>query len=57
MSQERATKEYRCNKCGKVFTSLMRLQHHCAAEHAPKTLKDIRTVKDIRTMWNLRRSR
>jgi len=57
MSQKRAAKEYRCNKCGKVFTSLMRLQHHSAAEHAPKTLKDIRTVKDIRTMWNLRHSR
>ena len=57
MATQRKTKEYRCNKCGKVFTSLMRLQHHKAAEHAPKILKDIRTVKDIRTMRNLRRSR
>ena len=47
MPQKRAIKEYRCNKCGKVFTSLMRLQHHKAAEHAPKTLKDIRTMHDI----------
>jgi len=40
-------KEYRCQRCGKVFTSRMRLQHHWAAEHAPKTLKDIRSMKDI----------
>jgi len=57
MPQERAIKEYRCSKCGKLFTNLMRLQHHKAAEHAPKILKDIRTVKDIRTMRNLRLSR
>jgi len=53
MPQERATREYRCGRCDKVFTSMMRLQHHRAAEHAPNTLKDIRTVKDIRTMRNL----
>jgi len=47
MSQKQAAKEYRCKKCGKLFTSLMRLQHHWAAEHAPKTLKDIRTTRDI----------
>ncbi len=48
MATQRKTKEYRCNKCGKVFTSLMRLQHHKAAEHAPKTLKDIRTMRNLR---------
>ncbi|MFH1560623.1 MAG: hypothetical protein ABID84_04355 [Chloroflexota bacterium] len=55
MSQQRVSKEHRCDRCDKVFTSMMRLQHHRAAEHAPKTLKDIRTVKDIRTQHNLRR--
>ena len=53
MPQERSTREYQCAKCGGVFTSMMRLQHHRAAEHAPKTLKDIRAVKDIRTMRDL----
>ena len=47
MAQERATREYRCGKCGRVFTSMMRLMHHRAAEHAPKTLKDIRTTRDV----------
>jgi hypothetical protein len=47
MPPEKRTKEYRCEGCSKVFTSMMRLQHHKAAEHAPKTLKDIRTMKDI----------
>jgi len=47
MRRESKPKEYKCRKCGKVFTSLMRLQHHKAAEHAPRTLKDIRTMKDI----------
>lgn len=39
--------EHRCQRCGKPFTSALRLQHHEAAEHAPKTLGDIRTSKDI----------
>ena len=47
MSRESKAKERRCERCGRVFTSQMRLQHHWAAEHAPKTLKDIRTMKDI----------
>ena len=47
MSRESKDKEFRCERCGKVFTSLMRLQHHRAAEHAVKTLKDIHTMKDI----------
>lgn len=49
MPQGRATKEHQCNRCGKMFTSHMRLQHHRAAEHSPKTLKDIRTRKNLRT--------
>lgn len=57
MPQQRAPREHRCDKCDKVFTSMMRLQHHRAAEHAPKTLKDIPTVKDIPTTRDLRRSR
>ena len=47
MPPEKRTKEYQCERCGEVFTSTMRLQHHKAAEHAPKTLKDIRTMKDM----------
>ena len=47
MPPEKRTKENRCERCGKAFTSLMRLQHHRAAEHAPMTLKDIRTTRDI----------
>ena len=40
--------EYRCKRCGKTYTSKTRLEHHQAAEHAPKTLGDIRTMKDIK---------
>ena len=47
MPPQKRAEEYKCQRCGKVFTSLMRLQHHQAAEHAAKTLKDIRTMKDI----------
>jgi len=47
MSRESKAKEFRCERCGKVYTSMMRLQHHQAAEHAAKTLKDIRTMKNI----------
>jgi hypothetical protein len=47
MLRESKAKKFRCKRCGKVFTSLMRLQHHKAAEHATKTLKDIHTMKDI----------
>lgn len=47
ITRELKATEYRCDRCGKVFTSLMRLQHHRAAEHAPRTVHDIRTTKDI----------
>lgn len=48
MTQEvKIVKEHRCARCGKVFANLMRLQHHRAAEHAAKTLKDIHTTRDI----------
>jgi len=43
----RIVNEHRCARCGKAFTSLMRLQHHIAAEHAAKTSRDIRTTRDI----------
>lgn len=32
----------RCRACLRPFTSWRRLQHHWAAEHAPRTLEDIR---------------
>ena len=47
MPPEKRTKEYRCERCDKAFTSLMRLQHHRAAEHAPMTSRDIPTTRDI----------
>ena len=47
MTRERKAKECQCNRCGKAFTSTMRLQHHIAAEHGPKTSRDVRTTKDI----------
>ena len=47
MSRESKAKEFQCEKCGKVFTSPMRLQHHIAAEHAPRTSRDIHTMRDI----------
>ncbi|MBI2304657.1 MAG: hypothetical protein HYU86_07930 [Chloroflexi bacterium] len=40
-------KKYRCPKCARSFTSLLRLQHHQAAEHAPKVSADIPTTRDI----------
>ena len=43
----KVVKERRCERCGKVFASLMRLQHHMAAEHAPRTSRDIPTTRDI----------
>ena len=45
--RELRVKPYQCGRCGKAFTSQMRLQHHIAAEHAPKTSRDIRTTRDI----------
>lgn len=50
MAQPRTATEYWCKRCDKTYTSMMRLQHHRAAEHAPKTLKDLRTMKQVRTM-------
>lgn len=40
-------KEHKCEKCGKAFSSLMRLGHHQAAQHAANTLKGTRTLKNI----------
>jgi hypothetical protein len=42
-------REHQCKTCDRTFTSMMRLQHHRAAEHAPKTVKDICTRKKLRT--------
>jgi len=45
--KELRAKRYQCGRCGKAFTSLVRLQHHVAAEHAAKTSRDIVTTRDI----------
>jgi uncharacterized C2H2 Zn-finger protein len=45
--EELKAKEHRCQRCGKVFTSLMRLEHHTAAEHAAMTSRDIPTTRDV----------
>jgi len=45
--RELKVKPYQCGRCSKAFTSLMRLQHHIAAEHTPKTSRDISTTRDI----------
>lgn len=47
MSPESKAKGHRCRRCGKVFTSVMRVNHHVAAEHAPRTSADILTAQDI----------
>ncbi|MCL4459073.1 MAG: hypothetical protein M1136_07555 [Chloroflexi bacterium] len=47
MPRDKQAKEYKCERCGKVFTSMLRFEHHIAAEHAPMTSKDIRTTRDI----------
>ena len=47
MATEKRVREHKCHTCGKVFTSRMRLGHHTAAEHAPKTSQDIITTRDI----------
>lgn len=43
----RLVNKHRCEKCGKVFANLMRLQHHIAADHAIRTSRDIRTTRNI----------
>lgn len=47
MLRESKAKEHQCERCGKSFTSLIRLQHHIAAEHATRTLRDISTTRDV----------
>lgn len=37
-----------CGSCGRLFTSWGRMQHHHAAEHAPKTSEDISRVPPLR---------
>jgi len=46
--RRKMTNEYRCKWCGKTYTSMLRLLHHQAAEHALKRSKDIRTTKDVK---------
>lgn len=54
MSQLRNNRVHRCLGCGSAYTSLMRLQHHRAAEHAPRTAADIpRTSRHIAQMGDL----
>lgn len=48
MATRKMAKECRCKRCGTTYTSMMRLLHHQAADHSPRTLKDMRTMKDIR---------
>ncbi|MBI2848795.1 MAG: hypothetical protein HYX88_01515 [Chloroflexi bacterium] len=47
MSHKLIIKEHWCQWCGRRFSSWIRVQHHQAAEHAPRTLRDIRTTRDI----------
>ena len=47
MPPEKRAKNYKCERCGRVFTSLMRLEHHMAAEHDPMTSRDIPATRDI----------
>lgn len=59
MSQPRNSRVYRCRGCGGAYTSLMRLQHHRAAEHAPRTAADIpwtsRHIAQMRELPQFRR--
>ena len=48
MLRKTPAKDSRCQRCGNTYTSKMRLQQHFAADHSPKTLKDIRTTKGIK---------
>ncbi len=56
MPQRRIAKPRLCNRCRRVLSGAMRLAHHRAAEHSPKTLNDIYTMRNIHTMRDLRRS-
>lgn len=54
MSVQKPPQEHRCPQCGKPFTSMARLQHHRAAEHAPKTQNDIRHREALPELHNQR---
>ncbi len=47
MPMKKRPKENQYKRCAKVFTSLMRLCHHLAAEHSIKTSRDIRSGHHI----------
>ncbi len=41
-------RQHRCRRCQRSFTNRTRLQHHWAADHAPRTSADIfRTAAHI----------
>ena len=54
MLQKAAKPSTRCPRCGEVFTSSDRVQHHMKAEHAIMTGSDIRTDADIRCSHEIR---
>ncbi len=39
--------KHRCERCGKGFSDLIDFQRHVAAEHHPRTLRNIRTTREI----------
>ena len=39
--------KHTCKVCGRSFTSQGRLEHHRAAEHAPKTSEDIPRMRSM----------
>ena len=41
------TRGHRCDRCGHVYGSSMKLCHHQLAEHAAGTVQDIPTIRDI----------
>lgn len=47
MTRELKIKGHQCGRCGKAFTSTMRLEHHVAAEHTIRTSRDICTTRCI----------
>lgn len=58
MVAQAAGTAFHCERCGNTFPSMQRLQHHRAAEHAPRVSADIRrTSQHIATLRDLPRAR